>query len=897
MNIDKDKLSPMMRKYIETKEEYPDCILFYRLGDFYEMFFDDALLASKVLDIALTGKSCGLEERAPMCGVPYHSANSYLMKLIEAGYKVAIGEQVEDPSTAKGLVKREVVKIVTPGTLIDEESLEKINNNYLMVIYCDTTEASIAYADVSTGELNVTKVDFKKIKDEVAKISPAEILTNNHELLKELKPLSEIANIYLNESFDDTLLNSSILYEKFSKEYLEKKGITNNDLFKNSVSILLNYVTNTQMSDSNNFNEITIYNASDYMLLDLFTRVNLELTKTIRGSKRKGSLLQVLDMTSTPMGARMLKKFIEQPLTNKEKIEYRLEITEKIMESYILRDELKTYLSSIFDLERICAKIAYDNVSPKDFINLKNSISVIPNIIKTLESSEKKILTDIASSIDPLEDIYKLLSDTIMDNPSLNIKDGNVIKSEYSEEVMELRDISRNGAYVIKDIELREKEKTGAKTLKIGYNKVFGYYIEITKSALFQANLDDTYIRKQTLVNAERFITPELKEIEDKIINAEEKIKKIEYDIFKEIRLKVYDNIERIQRVASVLSELDVYVSNALVASRYEYVRPSINNDGKLNIEDGRHPVIEQIIGKENFISNTTNIDTDNIINIITGPNMSGKSTYMRQTALIALMAHIGIFVPAKSASIPILDRIFTRVGASDDLSQGQSTFMVEMNEVSQILKNATCNSLIILDEVGRGTSTYDGISLAWSIVEYIHDNISAKTLFATHYHELTELENKYKNIKNYSVDVQEDGDNIVFLRKIVPSAADRSYGIYVAKLAKLPVKVLNRADEILSELEKNHIYNASGISSSDKSSSEISNKKNICNNNNAIDKTEIGKNINQHIDQLNFLDKCEEGKFDKIIDMIKTVDLMNSTPMQSMNILYNLQKEIKELE
>lgn len=935
MNIDKDKLSPMMRKYLETKEEYKDCILFYRLGDFYEMFFDDALLASKVLNITLTGKACGLEERAPMCGVPFHSASSYITTLIEAGYKVAIGEQVEDPATAKGIVKREVVKIVTPGTILDDDSLEKSQNNYLMSIYFQGDDAAISYVDISTGELNVTKLKREKVKDEIAKVSPAEIISNDEIFIKNIKSLCEMANIFRNENFNNKLLDTRIIHEVFDRKYLYKKEILDDEIFEKSISICLNYIKATQMLSSTNINAINVYNSNDYMMLDVFTRVNLELTKTIRGAKKKGSLLQVLDSTSTPMGARMLRKFIEQPLTNKDKIEFRLEITNAIRNNFILREELKDRLSNIFDLERICAKIAYDRVSPKDLINLKNSIKMIPNVLETINNSGEEILLKFTETIDPLNDIYKIIEEAILEEPSQNLKDGNIIKSEYNQELLELRNISQNGASMIKDIELREKEKTGAKALKVGYNKVFGYFIEITKAALLQIKLDESYIRKQTLVNAERFITPELKEIEDKIINAEEKIKNIEYDIFKEIRSIIYNNIERIQRVTAIIAELDVYLSNAIVASKNNYIKPEINLDGILEIKDGRHPVIEQIIGVENFISNNTEVSDENIINIITGPNMSGKSTYMRQTALIALMAHIGSFVPASFANIPILDRIFTRVGASDDLSQGQSTFMVEMDEVSHILKNASKNSLIILDEVGRGTSTYDGISLAWSIVEYIHDRIGAKTLFATHYHELTELEERYDTIKNYSIEVKEDGDNIVFLRKIIPMAADRSYGIYVAKLAKLPMEVLDRADAILTELEKNHISNSSSINNSEynieankEENKKVANEVNIEKFKDKIRKElelKIRKELSEEMKNTTIVNNTEKnltkltksrGKtnndsmqisfdeiyskentvYEKFVEEILSIDMMNSTPLDIMNEMYALQKKAKEL-
>lgn len=885
MEIDKSKLSPMMKHYLDTKEEYKDCILFYRLGDFYEMFFDDALLASRVLGIALTGKACGLEERAPMCGIPYHSVSSYLTKLIQAGYKVAIGEQVEDPATAKGLVKREVVKIVTPGTLLEDDNLENTSNNYLMAVYFDEkNEVSISYTDISTGELNTTVVDPRKIKYEIAKVGPRELITNKLEFLNSIRTLAATGNIYLNENFDSDLLNNQILNDIFDKDYLDKTGVYKNTLIESSLSIVLNYIRKTQMISSNNINKINVYRSNDYMVLDLFTRVNLELTKTIRNSSKKGSLLQIIDSTSTPMGARMLRKFIEQPLVNVTSINRRLDITQAILDDFNLRQNLKESLERIYDLERICAKVAYDKVSPKDMVNLKNSISKLPEILGIIKSSNSPVLDDFRTSIDCLEDIYKLIDESILDEPSQGIKDGNIIKSQYSKDLYELRDIYNNGSNIIRDIEKREKEKTGAKTLKIGYNKVFGYYIEITKAALVQVELDDSYIRKQTLVNAERFITPELKEVEDKIINAEDKIKSLEYSIFKDIRNVIYNNIDRIQNVANIIAELDVYVSNAIIASKNSYSRPMVSRGADLEIIDGRHPVIEEIMGRENFISNNTSMTKDNIINIITGPNMSGKSTYMRQTALICLMAHIGSFVPASSATIPILDRIFTRVGASDDLSQGQSTFMVEMDEVSQILKNATKDSLIILDEVGRGTSTYDGISLAWSIVEYIHDKIGAKTLFATHYHELTNLEDTYDRIKNYSVDVKEDGDNIIFLRKIVDRAADRSYGIYVAKLAKLPDDIIKRAGGILEDLEKNHLINSKSL---------------VKLNTDYIDKSTYEQVVNPQEETSLVKEETSlvRDNYEEIVNSIKSIDMMNTTPLELMNIVYQLQEKVKNIK
>ena len=811
MEIDRKKLTPMMKQYIETKDKYKDCILFYRLGDFYEMFFEDAIVASKVLEIALTGKACGLDERAPMCGVPFHSANSYISKLVENGFKVAIGEQLEDPAKAKGIVKRDVIRVITPGTVLEGSLLENKRNNYLMSIYRKNNNLGVSYVDISTGEMNATLVAENRIVEEIAKVHPSEIILNDVSFTDKLSGILNIGNIYINEEFDTTLDDMSIIKEYFSEEYMESLDLDCEGLLESSIAVLLNYVFSTQKQTSSNINSINIYNSSEYMVLDMFTRTNLELTQTIRGGKKKGSLLNVLDKTSTAMGGRLLRKYVEQPLVNKEKIEYRLNIIEEIYSNFAKRQDLIEALKKIYDIERICGKIAFEKVSPKELINLKSSIEKLPLLKEIVAGSDFVMLKNYIDSMDDLYDIYELIDNSILEEPSITIKDGNIIKSEYNGELSELRDISKNGARIIKDIEAKEKEKTGVKSLKIGFNKVFGYYIEITKANLLQAKIDDTYIRKQTLSNSERFLTPELKEIEEKILNAKEKIKSLEYEIFVEIREEIYKNIDRIQRVAKMVADIDVYTSLAEVASLNGYVKPCINIDGKLDIKNGRHPVVENIVSRENFIPNDTYLNNgENIINIITGPNMSGKSTYMRQTAIISLMAHIGSFVPAEYANIPVMDRIFTRVGASDDLSQGQSTFMVEMNEVSMILENATKNSLVILDEIGRGTSTYDGISLAWSIVEYIQKNIKSKTLFATHYHELTDLEQEFDEVKNYSIDVQEDGNNVVFLRKIIPQAADRSYGIYVAKLAKLPDEVIERSARILEDLEKNHMSNMS---------------------------------------------------------------------------------------
>ncbi|MGL5346130.1 MAG: DNA mismatch repair protein MutS [Peptostreptococcaceae bacterium] len=947
MNIDKNKLTPMMKQYMDVKDRYPDCILFFRLGDFYEMFFEDAIVASKTLEIALTGKSCGLEERAPMCGIPFHSANSYISKLVENGYKVAIGEQLEDPATTKGLVRRDVIRVVTPGTVLEGSLLENKKNNYLMSLYVQGDISGLTYVDISTGEVNATYLNTDKIVEEIAKVHPTEIILNDLDFIPRLNSIATLSNIYINQNFSEDYLDNHILKEYFSEVYLQNTSFDDKNLIKNSLSILLNYIYNTQKTVTSNINNINVYNSTEYMVLDMFTRVNLELTGTIRGNKKKGSLLHVLDKTSTAMGGRMMRKYVEEPLVSKEKIEERLNVIEEIKDDFMLREDLNETLKNVYDIERICGKIAFEKVTPKEMIHLRNSIEKLPELKESINSSSANILKNYISDMDDLNDIYELVNEAIMEEPALTIKDGNIIKSDFNEGLKELRDISKNGAFMIKEIENREKERTGVKSLKIGFNKVFGYYIEITRANLQAAKLDETYIRKQTLSNAERFITPELKEIEDKILNAEEKIKTLEYEIFVNIRNEIYKNIDRIQKVAKTIANIDVFVALATVAYMNNYVKPIINEENKLDIKNGRHPVIENIVGEENFVPNDTYLNSgENIINIITGPNMAGKSTYMRQTAVIALMAHIGSFVPAEFANVPILDRIFTRVGASDDLAQGQSTFMVEMSEVSHILKNATDKSLVILDEIGRGTSTYDGISLAWSIVEYIQSKIKCKTLFATHYHELTDLENEFEDVKNYSVAVKEDDDGIIFLRKIIPGGADKSYGIYVAKLAKLPDDVIDRSRVILKDLEKNHVYNSVAINESNSNYSvdnntntsvivndsrileleqelEKLNKNNFKNEYESLrvehqellktykniknEKEKLTKENKTLNEQINSVDTVKEValtqiSFDNIeennlCEEILDLDILNMTPLDAMNALYMLQKRAKDLK
>ena len=942
MEIDRQKLTPMMKQYFECKDKYPDCILFFRLGDFYEMFFEDAIVASKVLEIALTGKSCGLEERAPMCGIPFHAAASYISKLVEAGYKVAIGEQMEDPQSVKGIVKREVIRVVTPGTVLEGNLLENKKNNYLMSLYKVNDKIGLSYVDISTGEANATCIDKDKVIEEIAKVSPSEIILNEISFKENLNNIATLGNIYINESFSNDYLDEAILDEYFTKEYLASLKFDENNLIKISLCILLNYIYNTQKQITSNINSVNIYNPMEYMVLDMFTRINLELTQTIRGSKKKGSLLHVLDKTSTAMGGRLLRKYVEEPLVNKKRIDERLDVIEEIKDDFSLREDLIEILKNVYDIERICGKIAFEKVTPKEMIHLRNSIEKLPLLKERIANCSGTTIKKYIDMMEDLSDIYELINESIMEEPSITIKDGNIIKSSYNEELSELRNISKNGAFMIKEIENNEREKTGVKSLKIGFNKVFGYYIEITKVNLANLDLEGRYIRKQTLSNAERFITEELKEIEDKILHAEEKIKSLEYEIFVKIRQIIYNNIDRIQNVARIIANIDVFTSFATVAHINNYVKPNINTESKLDIKNGRHPVIESIVGEENFVPNDTYLNSgENIINIITGPNMAGKSTYMRQTAIITLMAHMGSFVPADYADIPICDRIFTRVGASDDLSQGQSTFMVEMSEVSHILKNATDKSLVILDEIGRGTSTYDGISLAWSIVEYIEKHIKCKTLFATHYHELTELENEFKEVKNYSIAVKDDGENIIFLRKIIDQAADKSYGIYVAKLAKLPDEVITRSSELLKDLEKNHIYNGYAINGIANNEDKNLDKTNVSSNNvNSLsnleielkrleesnlknefealkiekenlnknykklkkdyeklnhDFEEINNKINEEVaiseDQISFEIVNED---DNILDEIKNLDILSMTPLDAMNALFSLQKKVK---
>lgn len=783
--IDIKKLSPMMAEYVKTKQQYKDCILFYRLGDFYEMFFEDALTVTKELEITLTGKDCGLEERAPMCGVPFHAAETYINRLIEKGYKVAICEQVEDPKKAKGLVKREVIRVVTPGTTLDAASLDESKNNYLMSIVSMEDHFGCAIADISTGDCFLTEVDKpQKLLDEINKFVPAEIICNDAFFMSgvdtdDLKNRLGICVFPLDAWYFDDSLCKRTLKEHFHVNTLEGLGIQDYDIGVIASGALFLYLQETQKSALSHMAGIRPYAAEKYMLIDSSSRRNLELVETLREKNKRGSLLWVLDKTKTAMGARTLRSYVEQPLIDAQEINRRLEALEELNKSPMLRDEIREYLNPIYDLERLISRISYQSANPRDLIAFASSLEMLPHIRQILKDFKTPLLTELYEDMDPLEDIASLIKSAIVDEPPLAQKDGGIIREGYHEDVDKFRRSRTDGKKWLTELEVREKERTGIKSLKIKYNRVFGYSLEVTNS--FKELVPENYIRKQTLTNAERYITQELKDLEDLILGAEDKLYALEYELFCEVRDKVGAEVVRIQKTAKAVAALDVFASLALVAQRNNYVRPKINESGVLDIKNGRHPVVEQMIEHDMFIANDTYLDNQKKrVSIITGPNMAGKSTYMRQTALIVLMAQIGSFVPADKANIGIVDRIFTRVGASDDLASGQSTFMVEMTEVANILRNATSRSLLILDEIGRGTSTFDGLAIAWAVIEHISDTklCGAKTLFATHYHELTELEGKISGVNNYCIAVKEKGDDIVFLRKIVKGGADKSYGI-----------------------------------------------------------------------------------------------------------------------
>ena len=878
------ELTPMMQKYMETKEQYKDCILFYRLGDFYEMFFDDALVASRELEITLTGKSCGLEERAPMCGIPYHAVEGYLSKLVSRGYKVAICEQVEDPKLAKGLVKREVIRVVTPGTNLNVQSLEAGKNNYLLSIAYTPDGIGISAADVTTGDYYVTEVeDLKKLNDELMKYEPSEIICNEAFLVSgfdvnDLKSRLHISvNALESHMFDDDGCRR-ILMKHFKVNTLIGLGVEEFPTGLLAAGALLQYLYDTQKTDLEHFTHIYPYLTSKYMLLDSSTRRNLELTETLREKQKRGSLLWVLDKTKTAMGARLLRNYIEQPLIEKDEMEKRLDAIQELNQDSISRDEIREYLNPIYDLERLLSKVTYKTANPRDLIAFRNSLQMLPPIKTVLSAFEKEELTEIREQIDGLEDIYQLIDEAIIDEPPLSIREGGMIKDQFDETIDRLRSAKHDGKQWLAQLEEEDRERTGIKNLKIKYNKVFGYYFEVTNS--YKNLVPEDYIRKQTLANAERYTTPRLKELEDTILNAEDKLQTLEYDVFCRIRDTIAQELVRIQNTAKAIAKLDVYASLSLVSERNHYVRPKLNEKGVIDIKDGRHPVVEQMITNDMFIANDTYLDNgSHCISVITGPNMAGKSTYMRQTALIVLMAQIGCFVPARTANIGIVDRIFTRVGASDDLASGQSTFMVEMNEVANILRNATSKSLLILDEIGRGTSTFDGLSIAWAVIEHISNRklLGAKTLFATHYHELTELEGKMNNVNNYCIAVKECGDDIVFLRKIVKGGADKSYGIQVAKLAGVPDMVIDRAKEIVEQLSDNDITEK---------------VQNI-----AIDNKNDGKAKKQP--KYDEVDLAQMSLFDTVTDEdilkeLMEIEVTTLTPLDALNTLYRLQNKLK---
>ena len=878
-----NELTPMMKQYMQTKEEYKDCILFYRLGDFYEMFFDDALTASKELEITLTGKNCGLEERAPMCGIPYHAVDSYLNRLVSKGYKVAIAEQMEDPKLAKGLVKREVIRVVTPGTICDNKALDETKNNYIMCIVYMADRYGLSVADVTTGEYLVTELDSQtKLMDELYKFMPSEIVCNEAFYMSGLD-LDDLKNrlhmaIYSLEAwyFDDALCRET-LQEHFKVASLEGIGLSDYECGMIASGALLKYLEETQKNSLSHMSRLTRYATGNYMVLDSATRRNLELVETLREKQKRGSLLWVLDKTKTAMGARTLRKYVEQPLIDKKSIVKRLDAVAELKDNAICREEIREYLNPVYDLERLVGKITYQSANPRDLIAFQSSLSMLPSVKCILKDMESDLLKEIYEELDPLEELCDLVGRAIQEEPPLAMKEGGIIKDGYNEEVDRLRKAKSEGKNWLADLETKEREKTGIKNLRIRYNKVFGYYLEVTNS--FKDLVPDYYTRKQTLANAERYIIPELKELEDTILGAEDKLCALEYELYCEVRNTIAAELTRIQRTAKAVAKLDVIASLALVAERNNYVRPKINEKGVIDIRDGRHPVVEKMIPNDMFIANDTYLDDKKQrISIITGPNMAGKSTYMRQAALIVLMAQLGSFVPASSANIGLVDRIFTRVGASDDLASGQSTFMVEMNEVANILRNATSKSLLILDEIGRGTSTFDGLSIAWAVVEYISNSklLGAKTLFATHYHELTELEGKISNVNNYCIAVKEKGDDIVFLRKIVKGGADKSYGIQVAKLAGVPDPVINRAKEIVEELV----------------TADITGKvKDI-----AVQGSETKKKTQKKLDEVDLtqFSLFDTVKDDDVLNELKELDISHMTPMDAMNKLYQLQNKLR---
>lgn len=878
------QLSPMMQHYMETKSKYPDCILFYRLGDFYEMFFEDAKIVSKELELTLTGKECGLPERAPMCGVPYHAVDTYLSRLVQKGYKVAIAEQMEDPRLAKGLVKREVTRIVTPGTILSGQALDETKNNYLMCIVYLAKAFGIAVTDVTTGEFLVTEVPaIRNLLDEIYKYMPSEIICNEAFYMSgvDMEDVKNRLNFIItsmdNHYFDEDICRD-ILKKHFHVERLEGLGLEDYKIGLIAAGAAMQYLLDTQKNSLGHITKLVPYRSGKYMIIDTSTRRNLELLETLREKQKRGSLLWVLDKTRTAMGARMLRSFIEQPLIEKQEILRRQDAVEELNKEYITREELIEYLNPIYDLERLIGRISYQSANPRDLIAFKNSLRMLPHIKRLMGELHAPLLSEICGELDTLEDLADLIEQAVVEDPPINVREGGIIKEGYHEEADKLRKAKTEGKTWLAQLEAREKEKTGIKNLRVKFNKVFGYYLEVTNSFLSQ--VPDYYIRKQTLTNAERFTTDELKKLEEIILGAEDKLFILEYDLFCSLRNSIAEQVTRIQKTAHSIAWIDVLTSLSVVATRNNYIRPKINEKGVIDIKGGRHPVVEQMMRDDMFIANDTYLDNGNHrLSIITGPNMAGKSTYMRQTALICLMAQIGSFVPADSANIGICDRIFTRVGASDDLASGQSTFMVEMTEVANILRNATKNSLLILDEIGRGTSTYDGMSIAWAVIEYISSpkTLGAKTLFATHYHELTELEGSINGVNNYCIAVKEMGDDIVFLRKIVKGGADKSYGIQVAKLAGVPEPVISRAKELVEELSDADIsVRSKEIAHAEKQTAK---------------KKPVPKLDEVDLKQMSLFDTVKD---DDILKELESMELASMTPIDALNTLYRLQNSLK---
>ena len=868
---EKAEFSPMMQEYLRTKEEYKDCILFYRLGDFYEMFFDDAIRVSKELELTLTGKLCGQEERAPMCGIPFHAADTYISRLIEKGYKVAICEQLEDPKQAKGIVKRGVIRVVTPGTVMESNLLDEKKNNYIMSIYKAGTFFGLSVCDISTGDFRATQItgtnNFPKLLDEISRYNPAEIVVNPFmfDSIEEINKIKERFDVFISKIKAEAFIpdTSKIANYSITNENNVEVDLQDKEMSIASINGLMYYLLDTQKNNLDHINKIVMYNMTKYMSLDINARRNLEITEKMRDKSKKGTLLWVLDKTSTSMGGRHLRRWLNDPLIDVTEINNRLEAVKELKENIILRGDIIESLKRVYDIERLAGRISYGSATGRDLISLKNSVRQLPDIKKILSNTKSNLLQELYLKLDELRDVHDLIEESIVEEPPLSVKEGGLIKIGYNEEIDHLKKATTEGKTWILKLEADEREKTGIKGLKVGFNRVFGYYIEVTNSNKDQ--VPERYIRKQTLTNAERYITEELKNLENQILGAEEKVINLEYNAFVEIREDIERKIKRIQTSAEIIAILDVLCSFATVAEDMNYVEPIVDNSGVIDIKDGRHPVIEKMLPSGSFVQNDTYLDKgENRLAMITGPNMAGKSTYMRQVALIALMAQVGSFVPASFARIGVVDKIFTRVGASDDLSMGQSTFMVEMMEVATILKEATSNSLVILDEIGRGTSTYDGLSIAWAVAEYISDKerCGAKTLFATHYHELIGLEDKLEGIKNYSIAVKEKGEDIIFLRKIVPGGTDESYGVHVARLAGVPQEVTKRANEILKTLERKSIISEKAMQKEEK------------------------KQVNGQLDMFNF-------KLAEVASEIDKIDLNTLTPIDALNTLVKIKEKM----